>query len=90
MDAALLQSIILSEYNNDSEGLRSKQSKVDPCVFYINGENQNPEVTVICSVDDSLIIGRLEFAQEIKENLKRKIGTVEDGQLRKLLRVRYE
>jgi hypothetical protein len=90
VDAALLYFIRFCDWATDPQGLMLIQSKADPCVFYRKSKDGKPEVIVICYVDDCLIIGRKDKVEEIKNKLKLNFGTVEDGQLRKMLGVRYD
>ena len=90
VDAALLYFIRFAEYATDPDGLDLVQSKVDPCVFFKRGEGERPVCIVICYVDDCLILGKPADVKKIKDLLKKEFGTVEDGQLRKLLGIRYK
>ena len=90
VDAALLYFIRFTTYATSSDGLNLLQSKCDPCVFYRKNERGETEGVIVVYVDDCLIAGNTEFIQEMKSKLKSEFGVVEDGQLRKLLGVRYE
>lgn len=90
VDAALLYFERFCEWAVNPEGLNLTQSKADPCVFYRKSKTGTPLVIVICHVDDCCVMGVKEYVEEIKKKLKLEFGTVEDGQLRKLLGVRYE
>ena len=90
VDAALLYFVRFAEYATSPTGLNLVQSKVDPCVFYRRGDDDKPQLIVICHVDDCLLLGKPADIKEVKENLRKEFGTVEDGKLRKLLGVCYE
>ena len=90
VDAALLYFIRFTEYAISPEGLNLTQSKADPCVFYKRNANRETIGMIVVYVDDNLICGNKGFVTEMKIKLKQKFGVVEDGQLKKLLGVRYE
>jgi hypothetical protein len=90
VDAALLYFIRFCEWATDTKGLNLQQSIVDPCVFFRKNKEGTLLVLVICHVDDCCIMGRKDIVDEVKMQLKKRFGTVEDGKLRKLLGVRYE
>ena len=89
VDAALLYFIRFTDYATDKDGLNLNQSKSDPCVFFRKVENNVTHGVIVVYVDDCLIAGTDEFIQEMKTKLKSEFGVVEEGQLRKLLGVRY-
>ena len=89
VDSALLYFGRFTEYATDENGLNLEQSLRDPCVFYKKNEAGRITAIVVVYVDDCLIAGETDAIQQIKTDLKREFGVVEDGQLRKLLGVRY-
>lgn len=78
-----------TEYATDEKGLNLIQSQSDPCVFYKRDDDGFTTAIVVVYVDDCLITGEPDAVAQIKTDLKREFGVVEDGQLRKLLGVRY-
>ena len=90
VDAALLYFIRFTTFATSEEGLGLEQSKTDPCIFFKRNERGQTIGIIIIYVDDCLIAGDETFITNMKYKLKQEFGTVEDGQLRKLLGVRYK
>ena len=90
VDAALLYFIRFTTYATSKEGLNLEQSKCDPCLFFKKNDNDKTIGMMVVYVDDCLIAGEDHFIKEMKTKLKQEFGVVEDGQLRKLLGVRYK
>ena len=90
VDAALLYFVRFTTYATAKDGLNLEQSKTDPCLFFERDKNNNTCGIIVIYVDDCLIKGTEEFIREMKIKLKQEFGVVEDGQLRKLLGVRYD
>ena len=90
VDAALLYFIRFKEFATDKEGLALEQSKSDPCLFYKKNDEGKTIGVIVVYVDDCVIAGEQHFIDSMKSKLKTEFGVVEDGQLRKLLGVRYE
>jgi hypothetical protein len=90
VDAALLYFTRFTTYATSKEGLNLTQSESDPCVFYKKGANKKDSVILIVYVDDCMICGTQKAVNEIKQKMKTEFGIVEDGQLKKLLGVRYD
>ena len=90
VDSALLYFVRFKEYATSTSGLDLIQSKADPCLFYKKDEDGNVVGVIVVYVDDCLIAGKQDFIAEMKLKLKEEFGVVEDGQLRKLLGVRYD
>ena len=89
VDAALLYFTRFTEYAINKNGLNLTQSKSDPCLFFrkINGKTMG---IIVIYVDDCVIAGEKTFIDEMKGKLKSEFGVVEDGQLKKILGVRYD
>ena len=90
VDAALLYFLRFTEYATDEKGLNLTQSQRDPCLFYKRNTERITEGVIVIYVDDCVIAGKQNFINEMKQKLKQEFGVVEDGQLRKLLGVRYK
>ena len=90
VDAALLYFERFTEYATSEEGLDLIQSKSDPCLFYKKNDNNDTIGMIVIYVDDCVIAGEDDFIKAMKTKLKDEFGVVEDGQLRKLLGVRYK
>ena len=89
VDAALLYFIRFREYATSDSGLGLTQSKADPCLFYKRNEEGTTIGIIVVYVDDCLLAGEKDFIVDMKAKLKSEFGVVEDGELRKLLGVRY-
>ena len=89
VDAALLYFVRFTTFATAKDGLGLEQAKVDPCIFFKKNEKGKTIGVIIIYVDDCLIAGEDKFIADMKYKLKQEFGTVEDGQLRKLLGVRY-
>ena len=89
VDSALMYFVRFRDYATKKEGLDLRQSSADPCLFYRVNESNKTIGVIVVYVDDCLIAGEKEFIEEMKMKLKQEFGVVEDGQLRKLLGVRY-
>jgi hypothetical protein len=90
VDAALLYFIRFTKYATDANGLGLIQSESDPCVFYRRNEKNETDLIIIVYVDDCMLMGTQAVVNEMKLKLKQEFGVVEDGQLKKLLGVRYD
>ena len=89
VDAALLYFIRFTTFATAEDGLGLEQSKSDPCLFFKRDANDKTIGIIIIYVDDCLITGEDDFIENMKNKLKQEFGIVEDGQLRKLLGIRY-
>ena len=90
VDAALLYFIRFTEYAINPQGLDLIQSKADPCLFFKKNNDGKTVGVIVVYVDDCVLAGEKDFINEMKSKLKDEFGVVEDGQLRKLLGVRYK
>ena len=90
VNSALMYFIRFKNFATSEEGLKLKQSKADPCLFFEVGPDGNINGVIVVYVDDCLLAGPQEFVDRMKNKLKKEFGVVEDGQLRKLLGVRYK
>ena len=90
VDAALSYFTKFKEYALDINGLNLRQSKADPCLFYEKTDDEVLIGVIVVYVDDCILAGEKDFITRMKIKLKEEFGVVEDGQLRKLLGVRYE
>ena len=89
VDAALLYFVRFTTYATSEEGLNLMQSKSDPCLFFKKDLEDKIIGMIVIYVDDCLIAGEDQFITDMKIKLKQEFGVVEDGQLQKLLGVRY-
>ena len=90
VDAALLYFVRFTDYATSPDGLDLQQSKSDPCLFFKKDNEGKTLGVIVIYVDDCLIAGEDDFISDMKTKLKSEFGVVEDGQLRKLLGVRYQ
>ena len=90
VDDSLLWFVRFCECAVSPKGLGLTQSKLNPCVFFKSMKKYKPKIIVIYYVDDCCIVGKPEHVEETKKKLLRYFEIVEDGQLGKLLGVRYK
>ena len=89
VDSALLYFMRFKAFAVSEDGLKLKQSQADPCLFFEVNSDGNVNGVIVVYVDDCLLAGPQEFVDRMKAKIKEEFGVVEDGQLRKLLGVRY-
>ena len=90
VDAALLYFMRFTTFATSQDGLKMTQSESDPCVFFRRNKQGEIDIMIIIYVDDCMLIGTQESVNETKAKLRTEFGTTEDGQLKKLLGVRYD
>ena len=89
VDSALLYFVRFKAFATSEEGLKLKQSQADPCLFFEVDAHGSVNGVIVIYVDNCLLAGPQEFVDRMKAKIKEEFGVVEDGQLRKLLGVRY-
>ena len=90
VNSALIYFVRFYEYAVSPNGLFLTQSKVDPCTFLQKSEKGKPKIILIYYVDDFFYYGKTQTCGKIQKRLCKEFGIVEDGQLEKLLGVRYK
>ena len=71
------------------KGCNVKQSRIDPCLFYVRDFNETLKAMVSVYVDDCIIAGDKTYVKWIKEKLKSDFKIKELGKLKKYLGVSY-
>jgi hypothetical protein len=83
VDAALRFFRTLKEHLTKNVGM--KNSKTDPCVFYLKDDNSETKLTVASHADDCTMAGTKDAMEQFKLNVKTRFNVTDLGLLKKHL-----
>lgn len=67
------------------------QSKVDPCIFYLNEEDSMKQMLIVdVTVDDCAVAGRQSTVNWFMDQLEKQFKITRGGRLKKHLGIDYE
>jgi len=89
VDAAIKFFKTLTELLTDEDGMTMKQSKVDPCLFYLHKDDEL-KLIVTVTVDDCAIASLPEDIKWFMDGLESRFNITHGGELKKYLGVDYE